>query len=164
MHTPPATRPPQAPEILAALATGGLMTFMLLTNSTLAAHTTPVFSSLAAHGVGTLAAVLALAVLRLRSGALAGHAGHGRAPLWAYLGGISGAVTVAVTSAAANSALALTGTLALGLAGQAVLALVCDRFGLLGLPRRPLHRADVLSLVLIGAGTLLVVFARGAAE
>lgn len=135
------------------------MTLMLLANSTMAAATTPLFSSLAAHGVGAVAAALVLAGLRLRRRVAPG-AGVARVPLWAYLGGLSGAVTVMLTSYTANSGLALTGTLALGLAGQVALALLFDRFGLLGLARRRLRRNDLISLGLIIAGTLLVIVAR----
>ncbi|ADO42066.1 hypothetical protein EIO_0918 [Ketogulonicigenium vulgare Y25] len=56
------TKPASSPgifEIGIALATGGLMTIMLLSNSLMAAHTTPLFSSLTAHGVGAVALVLA---------------------------------------------------------------------------------------------------------
>lgn len=151
---------PRLPDLLAALAVGGLMTFMLLANSTMAAATSPLFSSLAAHGVGAVAAGLVLGALRLRRGQGAPAPGES-VPRWAYLGGLSGAVTVMLTSYTANSELALTGTLALGLAGQVALALLCDRFGLLGLARRRLTRHDALSLGLICAGTVLVIHARG---
>ncbi|MFC3059881.1 DMT family transporter [Paenirhodobacter populi] len=152
-------RAPRPVEICAALATGGLLTFMLFSNSTMAAYTTPLFSSLVAHGVGTVAAAVALVLI----GALwrPGASSKGvRAPLWAYLGGVSGALTVMLTSMTANSPLALTGTLALGLVGQVVLALVFDRFGVMGLRRMP-TRNDLMSLGLIVAGTLLIIFSRG---
>ncbi|ARO14058.1 bacterial/archaeal transporter family-2 protein [Ketogulonicigenium robustum] len=157
------TRAPKPIEIAVALATGGLMTVMLLSNSMMAAHTTPLFSSLTAHGVGTLVLVAALALLRLVRKGQGAAPIVANAPLWVYLGGLSGALTVVVTSTAANSALALTGTLALGLAGQVVLALVFDRFGLLGMTKRLPTRNDMLALVLIIAGTLLIIFGRGAA-
>lgn len=156
IHPPPA---PRSIEIVAALATGGLLTLMLLCNAAIAAHTSPLFSSLSAHAVGTVAAILALAALR--RGAPAAPAKMPRAPLWAYLGGVSGAITVMLTSSAANSELALTGTLALGLVGQIALALTFDRFGMMGLPRRLPGRNDLISLALIVAGTLLIIFARG---
>lgn len=62
---PPA---PSLIEIGAALATGGLLTLMILFNGTMAAHTTPLFASFTAHGVGTIAAGLALAINRWRRG------------------------------------------------------------------------------------------------
>ncbi|WP_134679023.1 DMT family transporter [Paracoccus ravus] len=146
-------------EIVAALATGGLLTLMLLSNSAMAAHTSPLFSSLTAHGTGSVVAALALLAIRQRR--LAGTRPTRRAPLWAYLGGVSGALTVMLTSQAANSSLALTGTLAIGLAGQVVLALAFDCFGALGIQKRLPRRKDLIALGAILAGTLLIIRARG---
>ena len=157
VETPP--RRLRAVEIVFALLAGSLLTFMLLFNSTMAAYSTPLFSSLAAHGVGTMVAGLVLVGLwRWRAVPVAGR---GRAPLWAYLGGLSGALTVPATSIAANSSLALTGTLALGIAGQVVLALLFDAFGALGLVRRLPSLRDLAALVAILAGTGLIIAARG---
>jgi len=79
------------------------------------------------------------------------------APLWAYLGGISGAVTVMLTSFAVNSPIALSGTLALGLAGQVGFGLAADRWGLFGLPARRPGGRDFAALGLILAGSLLII-------
>lgn len=148
--------------ILGALATGSLLTFMLLSNSTMAAHTTPLYSSLVAHGVGSVVAVIALAVLwRVRGTEKDRTALKRHAPFWAYLAGISGAATVLVTSEAANSPLALTGTLALGIAGQVALALCFDLFGGMGIARRRPGARELLSLAAIVCGTLLIIFSRG---
>ncbi|WP_051201499.1 DMT family transporter [Paracoccus aminophilus] len=156
-----AARAPRPLELTAALATGALLTVMLLSNSAMARATSPLFSSLTAHAVGTLTAVLALIALRLARPASTPQPGRRRAPLWAYLGGVSGAITVVLTSAAANSALALTGTLALGLVGQLVLALIFDATGMMGLARRRPSKNELVALALIVAGTLLIIFARG---
>ncbi|MDS9470070.1 DMT family transporter [Paracoccus sp. MBLB3053] len=155
--------PPRLIEIVAALATGSLLTLMLLSNSTMAAHTTPLFSSLTAHGVGTVVAGIVLAALwpMHRTGTGRSARSPGRAPLWAYLGGLSGALTVMLTSSAANSMLALTGTLAIGLAGQVVLALIFDCLGAMGLEKRLPRRKDLFALAAIVAGTILIIFARG---
>lgn len=156
-------RPPHPLEICAALCAGALLTLMLLSNGMMAAHTTPIFASLTAHGVGSVVAVVLLLALRLR--APAARAGErARAPLWAYLGGISGALTVVVSTVVVNSSLALTGTMALGLAGQVVLALLFDCFGALGMERRLPRRNDLMALAAIIAGTLLIIFARGAGQ
>jgi bacterial/archaeal transporter family-2 protein len=148
---PPKIRPL---DLLIATGTGALLTLMVLFNGALAAFTTPFFSSLAAHGSGTIAAAIALFFL----GKGIAKPGLGRAPLWAYLGGISGAVTVMLTSITVNSVLALSGTLALGLAGQVVFGLFADRFGWLGLKRRTPTAQDLGALVLIVGGSLLIIF------
>jgi len=147
-------------DLLAAFGTGGLLTLMVLFNGDLAHHTTPLFSSLAAHGTGTVAALLALALLT-RYRAQPRHAVP-PAPLWAYAGGLSGAVTVMLTSITVNSALALSGTLALGLAGQVLFGLLADRFGLFGFARRRPTARDLGALALIVAGSVTIIFLGGA--
>ena len=143
---------PRPVLILAAFASGGLLTLMLWFNGAMAAATTPAFASLAAHATGTVAAGLVLALWPATRGAgvLA------RAPAWAYLGGLSGALTVIVTAVAVNSPLALTGTLALGLAGQVLFGLFADARGLFGLPRRRPDLRDAVSVALIAGGSLLI--------
>jgi transporter family-2 protein len=148
----PALRPA---DLMLAFASGGLLTLMVLCNGTVAAHGTALFASLAAHGTGAVAALVFLALMP-------GRKGPGGAPGWAYLGGLSGAVTVVLTSVTVNSALALSGTLALGLAGQVAFGLVADRFGWFGLAARRLGARDAGVLALIVAGSLMIIFGRGA--
>lgn len=140
-----------------ALGAGGLLTLMVLLNGEMARATTPLFASWAAHGTGALAAfgLLALLARRRPPGPAVSRP---RAPLWAYLGGLSGAITVILTSATVNSVLALTGTLALGLLGQVLFGLASDRFGLFGLPRRRPGLRDLAALALILAGSALIIF------
>jgi len=143
--------------LLLAFGTGGLLSLMLLFNGTLAAYGTLLFASWVPHATGTIAAMVLLLVLRPRK------AQAPRAPLWAYLGGISGAATVMVTAYAMQSALALSGTIAIGLAGQMVFSLIADWRGMFGLPvKRPSGR-DWAALGLICAGTLVLIFLAGAA-
>jgi transporter family-2 protein len=75
---------------------------------------------------------------------------------------VSGAVTVMLTSATLNSALALSGTIALGLAGQMIFSLFADMRGLFGLPQRMPVRRDFVALGLIIAGSLILIFFGGA--
>ncbi|HMM64730.1 MAG: DMT family transporter [Mesorhizobium sp.] len=142
-------------HLVAAFATGGLLTAMVHLNGELARYGNPLFSSWVAHGTGTAAALLLLALLLRRQGA--GAPAKPSAPLWAYLGGISGAVTVMLTSFAVNSPIALSGTLALGLAGQVGFGLAADRWGLFGLPARRPGGRDFAALGLILAGSLLII-------
>jgi transporter family-2 protein len=151
----------QSLPFLAAFASGGLLSLMVLFNGQWAREGTALLASWMAHGTGTLAALLLLALLRLAPQA-ATPAALPRAPRWAYLGGLSGAVTVMLTSTTVNGALALSGTLALGLVGQAGYSLLADRFGWFGLPRRALGAADWGALALILSGSFLVIFGGGA--
>jgi transporter family-2 protein len=153
-------------HLLAAFGSGGLLTLAVFINGEAARYGGALFSSWLAHGVGTVVALIVLAILwrRQRIEAAAARAKVGKAPLWAYLGGIVGAATVMLTSTTVNSPLALAGTLALGLAGQVVLSLAADFWGLLGLPRRHLDLRDAGSVILIAAGSLLIIlFGLGAA-
>ncbi|WP_112808167.1 DMT family transporter [Ensifer sp.] len=149
-------------HLMAAFGTGGLLTLMVHFNGELGRYGNALFSSWAAHGTGTVAALVLLAILypwRSRS-----EGAKPRAPLWSYLGGISGAVTVMLTSFTVNSPLALSGTLALGLAGQVIFSIVADRWGLFGLPMRRPDRRDLAAMTLILAGSaLIILFGRGEA-
>lgn len=140
-----------------AFASGGLLSLMILFNGQWAASGTALFASWMAHGTGSLAALAFLAALHL-AGRGQRPAAPSQAPRWAYLGGLSGAVTVMLSSSAVNSALALSGTLALGLVGQAAFSLASDRFGWFGLPSRPIRLADLAALALILLGSGLIIF------
>ncbi len=141
-----------------AFASGGLLTLMVLFNGQWARDGTALFASWMAHGTGAVAALVLLSVPGWRRG---GSPAAVRPPLWAYLGGLSGAVTVMLTSTTVNSVLALSGTLALGLVGQAAYSLLADRFGWFGLPRRAIARQELLAFGLVLAGGFLLIFAGG---
>ena len=66
-----------------------------------------------------------------------------------------------LTSATMNTALALSGTIALGLAGQVVFSLFADMRGLFGLPKRLPVRQDYMSLAFILLGSLILIFFGG---
>lgn len=154
MSSPDAPRPNPL-HLLAAFGSGGLLTMMVFLNGEAGRHGGPLFSSWLAHGTGTVAALIFLAVLWRRRPT--GSVSRSKAPLWAYLGGISGAATVMLTSTTVNTPLALAGTLALGLAGQVVFSLAADRWGFFGMPRRRLGLRDAGAVALIGSGSLLII-------
>ncbi|WMT89858.1 DMT family transporter [Pelagibacterium sp. H642] len=147
-------------HLLLAFGSGGLLTLMVDFNGLVGLHGGALYSSWVAHGTGTVAAIVFLALLRFAPQVDTGT-GKLRAPLWAYLGGVSGAVTVMLTSTTVNSPLALSGTLALGLAGQVVFSLAADRWGLFGLPKRIPRLKDFAALALIFAGSVIIIFGQG---
>ncbi|KKC41468.1 membrane protein [Devosia epidermidihirudinis] len=149
------TQRPNPLHLLAAFGTGGLLTLMVFFNGELGRYASPLFSSWAAHGTGTVAAAVLLAVLWRRRPKASDT--KPRAPLWAYLGGLSGAITVMLTSTTVNTPLGLAGTLALGLAGQVVFSLAADLWGLFGLPKRKLLPKDFGALGLVVAGSALII-------
>ncbi|ARM91853.1 hypothetical protein RHEC894_PD00348 (plasmid) [Rhizobium sp. CIAT894] len=157
-----AARNPHPIYFIGAFATGGLLTFMVHLNGELARYANPLFSSWTAHGTGMVAAVILLLALYRRRTPMAGKTP--RAPLWAYLGGVSGAATVILTSTAVNSPLGLSGTLALGLAGQVAFSLAADSWGLFGLPKRRPDLQDIVALgLVVTGGALIILFGRGGA-
>lgn len=142
-------------DLLAAFATGGLLTLMVHFNGELGRYGGALFSSWTAHGTGTIAALVFILVMRSKWKA-EGSAGYA-IPWWAYLGGLSGALTVMITSVAVNSPLALSGTLALGLGGQVIFSLAADHWGLFGLPKRRPSLRDLTALGLVMAGSAVII-------
>jgi transporter family-2 protein len=155
--SPPSLQRPHPLHLLLAFLSGCLLTLAVFINGEAGRYGGALYSSWLAHGTGTLASVAVLGLLWLRRQPAA-PSSAGKAPLWAYLGGISGAATVMLTSTAVNTPLALAGTLALGLAGQVGFGLAADQWGLFGLPRRALTWRDGAAVVLITAGSLLIIF------
>ncbi|MBB2679715.1 UNVERIFIED_ORG: transporter family-2 protein [Rhizobium esperanzae] len=156
-----AARNPHPIYFAGAFATGGLLTFMVHLNGELARYGSPLFSSWTAHGTGMVAAIILLLLVHRRRRPKPERGL--RAPLWAYLGGLSGAATVMLTSTTVNSPLGLSGTLALGLAGQVVFSVAADSWGLFGLQKRHPDTRDIVALGLVVAGAaLIILFGRGA--
>ena len=80
----------------------------------------------------------------------------GKAPWWAFVGGLLGAVyvTVAILTVRTLGVSALT---AMVITGQLTAAVLIDRFGLLGIAKQPIGATRILGLVLLVAGVVLVV-------
>lgn len=147
-------REPQVYAGLAALS-GAVLALATDWNSQLARLASPLFASFVAHGVGTAASValfVALPVWRKPS-APSGV----RPPLWAWLGGVPGALTVAFATVTILGPLGLAGTLAAMLVGQMLFGVLTDRFGWLGLERRRLDGRTVAGLALVVFGGGLVI-------
>jgi bacterial/archaeal transporter family-2 protein len=103
--------------------------------------------------VGTTALVLLSSVLRGGLGSL-GHVG--RAPWWALVGGLLGAVYVFVAIEAVRT-LGASGLTAVVITGQLVISVAIDRFGLFGIAKQHISTGRVVGLVLLAAGVALVV-------
>lgn len=116
----------------------------------------PVGSTVVSFAIGT---VVGLAVLSAMGqlGTTVGALGGG--PWWAYLGGLLGLVFVFATLLAAPQ-VGVTVTFVAVIVGQVAAAAVIDRFGLLGIPPRPIDLERVVALVLMAGA--LVLLLRGA--
>ena len=76
-------------------------------------------------------------------------------PWYAWIGGLYGAVFVAMAAWAAPR-LGVTLFLTAAIAGQLAMALLLDRLGAFGLPRTDLSPLRLLGVALVLAGVLLV--------
>jgi transporter family-2 protein len=103
--------------------------------------------------VGTVALLLLASFWRGGLGSL-GHVG--RAPWWALVGGLFGAVYVSVALVAVRT-LGASGLTAVVITGQLAISVVIDRFGLLGVAKQHIGVTRVIGLALLVAGFILVV-------
>jgi bacterial/archaeal transporter family-2 protein len=79
-----------------------------------------------------------------------------RAPWWALIGGLLGAVYVTVALVAVRT-LGASGLTAVVITGQLAISVVIDRFGLLGIAKQSIGPLRIVGLVFLVAGFLLVV-------
>jgi bacterial/archaeal transporter family-2 protein len=103
--------------------------------------------------VGTALLLVILAFVRGGYGSLGGI---GRAPLWALIGGLLGAVYVFVALETVGT-LGASGLTAVVIAGQLTMSVAIDRFGLFGIARQQIGVSRIVGLALLLAGVVLVV-------
>ena len=103
--------------------------------------------------VGTAALVLLASVVR---GGLGDLGSIGRAPWWALVGGLLGAVYVFVAIESVHT-LGASGLTAVVIAGQLTMSVLIDRFGLFGIAKQHVSATRIVGLVLLAAGVALVV-------
>jgi len=139
--------------VLAGLAAGGLVGMQAPINSRLGRAVGDVQAATLSFLLGTVVLVVLVAFVR---GGPDGFGHIGRAPWWALLGGLLGAVYVTVALIAVRS-LGASGLSAVVITGQLAISVAIDRFGLLGLPRQHVDASRIAGLVLLAAGVVLVV-------
>ena len=138
--------------LLLVLLAGGMIALQAPTNVMLArAGGSPVLAALISFAVGTAA----LGVAWLASGHRPGLAPFGALPWYAWVGGVYGALYVAVAAYAAPR-IGLATLITVGIAGQIVMALWLDHLGALGLPRTPVSPARLAGAALVVLGVVLV--------
>jgi bacterial/archaeal transporter family-2 protein len=147
--------------ISCALIAGVVLAVMTDWNSQLARHSSPLFASWTAHGVGMAASITLVMLLSPKGNAEHIATSGSRWPLLSYLGGIPGAFTVLLAAITVNSALGLAGTLALLLLGQMAFGAVADYFGLFGLQRRRPQPRQAAGFVLVLLGSMITLLAQG---
>ena len=138
--------------ILLVLFAGGMIALQAPTNAMLArAGGSPVLAALISFAVGTAALFDAWAASGKRPGAKA----FVDLPAYAWLGGLYGAVYVAVAAFAAPR-IGLAALITIGIAGQIAVALLLDHLGALGLSREPINVGRLAGAFLVIAGVVLV--------
>jgi transporter family-2 protein len=103
--------------------------------------------------VGTVALAF---LATLFYGGLGSFAQAGKAPAWAWIGGLLGATYVTVAILTVRT-LGVSGLTALVICGQLAAAVVIDRFGLFGIAKQSIGATRIVGLVLLVVGALLVV-------
>ena len=139
--------------LLIALLAGAMMPTQAATNNKMAAFVdSPVLAAFVSFLVGTIA----LFVFLLLSGVpLANLSGVKDAPAIAWIGGLFGAFFVAATVMLVPR-LGVAMTFSLIIAGQMIVTLVIDHFGLLGVPVKEVSLARLAGILLITGGVVLI--------
>jgi transporter family-2 protein len=139
--------------VLLAAAAGGLVGMQAPVNSRLGKSVGSFEAATFSFLVGTVALVAILLVAR---GGIGGFGRIGQVPWWGLVGGLLGAVYVSVALVAVRT-LGASGLTAAVIAGQLVISVVIDRFGLLGVAKQGVDLGRVVGIVLLVAGVVLVV-------
>ena len=138
--------------VLLVFIAGGMVAIQAPTNAMLAkAGGSPILAALISFTVGTVALLLVWLATSNRPGSAA-FAGL---PWYAWIGGLYGAVFVAVAAYAAPK-IGIASLITIGIAGQIAVALLLDHVGALGLPRDPISLGRVAGAGLVIAGVVLV--------
>lgn len=125
---------------LAALI-GVMLSFMVLTNGTLAGYLGNYPATVVNHAIGLSIVLIIIFFKKIKIKTLP------KAPFYIYLGGAVGVFTVLFTNISFNH-LGMSRTLALGLLGQSITSIFIDHFGLLECHESSLMLKRVLDLAL----------------
>jgi len=139
--------------ILIALLAGAMMPTQAATNNKMAVVVeSPILAALLSFLVGTIA-LFAYALLTGESISNLGLAKN--APPIAWVGGLLGAFFVAAAVTLVPR-LGVAMTFSLIIAGQMIVTLIIDHFGLLGVPVKELSFARIAGILLITSGVILI--------
>ncbi len=143
----------RAGAVLLMVVAGGFIALQAPINGMLGRTIGSFAAASVSFAIGTLALVLVTVLIGGGFGELT-KAGD---LAWYYLtGGVLGAIYV--TSALVSvTALGAGGVTAATITGQLTAAVIVDRLGVLGLPEQALTPGRLIGVVLLGAGTYLVV-------
>lgn len=138
--------------VIAMAAVGGLIALQPAVNAGLGRATGNIAAALVSFAVGTLL----LAAIVVLAGQAPGLGSTFDVPWYYLLGGVLGAAYV-FTALVVVSSIGAGGVAAATITGQLVASVVLDRLGVLGLEETPITLERVLGVVLLLAGTYLIV-------
>ncbi|MGB7589482.1 MAG: DMT family transporter [Solirubrobacterales bacterium] len=138
--------------VLLTAVAGGLIALQAPINAGLGRATGTLPAALVSFVVGTIALVAIVAV----SGQIGGLGSSFDVSWYYLLGGLLGAIYVA-NALIAVAVIGAGGVAAATITGQLVASVVIDRLGLFGLDQIPLSPERIIGIVLLLAGTVLVV-------
>jgi len=139
--------------ILLALAAGAMMPTQAATNNKMAGIVeSPILAAFISFFVGTVALLVYMVVSGV---SIANLTSAKEAPAIAWIGGFLGAffVTAAVMLV---PRLGVAMTFSLIIAGQMIVTLIIDHFGLLGVPMKEVSLARIFGIALIAGGVVLI--------
>ena len=136
-----------------ALLAGAVIPIQAGANATLGRNLGhPLWATLVSLTVSALIGLAVIAWLRLPMAATAVAV---KGPLWSWFGGLCGLIYV-LSAVALAPKLGVTTFMAAVVAGQVVIALALDHYGLFGLAERAITWPRVLAAMLIVSGVLLL--------
>ena len=140
--------------VVITAVTGGLIALQAPINSMLGKQVGTFQAAFVSFAIGTIA-LCGIAALAGDGGL--GTVGEVRHVPWRYLlGGLLGAAYVTTVLVTVRT-LGAGGVTAATITGQLAMSVVVDQFGLLGVAKDPVSALKLLGLVLLGAGTYLIV-------
>lgn len=138
-------------KVAGGLVIGMLTAIMVSLNGLLSTYVELYNSALIVHLVGLITvAIILLFFVRNEYGT------GKRPPLYFYFVGLCGVLMVVLTNVCFQS-VGVALTVATGLLGQSILSSLIDHFGLFGMPRRRFTLSKLPGLLLILAGTLVMI-------
>ena len=139
--------------IILAVAAGMVMPTQAAVNNKLAGSVgSPILAAFISFAVGTLALLLYILATGIPLGNLAAAK---NAPLVAWIGGVLGAFFVASTVVLVPR-IGVALTFSLIIAGQMLVTLVIDHFGILGVPVKEVSWMRIVGAALITVGVILI--------
>lgn len=136
-----------------AFGAGALLSVQAAVNARLGKEMgNPAIATLVSFVVGMAGIVLYLLLTR---SALPPLSQMSRAPIWAWVGGLLGAIYVGVTIVL-TPRIGVAAMSGLAVAGQMTMSLILDQFGLFGLAKHPISTGRVFGAVLLIAGAAMI--------